>query len=239
MTDTALTIITDALLDLGVLADEETPTASQAVGGLRKLNNMLESWGLEDLMLYGDTSYVIPFVIGKQIYTIGPGGDFNIPYPDKITGFYTRDTTLVPPNTLDIPLEMLTDQEWQDWPSKTQTAQWPNWGVWVNDEYPLKQAFVTPIPSTSQYALVMWVNGPLGSLTLNQAISLPPGYKRALTANLALELGPSYEVTPSPVIAAIAQSSKAAIKVRNFQLNTLQGPGIGQYDVTSNRVYVR
>jgi len=50
MADTALTIITDSLLDIGVLADEEVPTASQAAGALRKLNNLIDSWNIESLI---------------------------------------------------------------------------------------------------------------------------------------------------------------------------------------------
>lgn len=240
MADTALTIITDALLDLGVLADEEVPTASQAAGALRKLNNMIDAWGLESLLLYGDQSYVLPFTAGKGVYTIGPGGDFNISRPNVISAAYTRDSYLPPTSTFDTPLMIYTDEQWQDSPLKGQTAAWPNWGIWFNYTYPLIQAYVNPIPATSQYQLVIWTTGVLGNLTLDQVIALPAGYKRALTSNLVIDLASSYEREPSASTVQIAQTSKANIKVQNFQLNTLSVPGMGgQYDIVSNRIYVR
>lgn len=43
MTDT-ITIISDALLELGVINESETPSAEQGSHALRKLNQMLEEW---------------------------------------------------------------------------------------------------------------------------------------------------------------------------------------------------
>jgi hypothetical protein len=41
---TNIELITDALLDLGVINESETPTAEQGQHALRKLNQMLEKW---------------------------------------------------------------------------------------------------------------------------------------------------------------------------------------------------
>lgn len=222
MADTALTLITDALLDLGVLADEETPSASQAQGGLRKLNNLLDSWNIENLMVYGAQSYTIPLVSGQASYTIGTGGNLNIPRPTSIQSAYVRDLTLPVAQRLDYPLYMYTNQEWSDVAFKGQTASWPNWGVWFDDSYPLINAYVNPVPNTSQYGLVIWIAGDLANLDLNDVISLAPGYKRAIVANLAIEMAPSYQVEPSAAIVEIARQSKSLIKSKNFQLNELQ-----------------
>lgn len=221
MADTALTIITDALLDIGVLSDEATPTASEAAGALRKLNNMIDAWNIENLMVYGSTQHILPLVADKGIYTIGVGGDLNIARPNNITSAYVRDTSQPASNQLDWPLTIYNNQDWADVAFKGLTSSWPNWGVWFDQTFPLIKAYLNPIPNSSQYSLVFWDSGILGNLLLNDLITLAPGYKRALTANLCIELAPSYGVQVSETIARVAMESKADIKIKNFQLNTL------------------
>lgn len=221
MADTALDIITNALLDLGVLADEETPTASQAAGGLRKLNNLIESWNIENLMLYGASQDVFSLVANQTAYTIGAGGDFNIPRPNNITSAYIRDMNQPAATRVDFPLYIYTQQEYADYALKGMTNNFL-WGVYFDTDYPFITAYFTPVPATSQYSFVMWTDNIITSLTLNQTISLAPGYARALEANLAVELAASYGVDIPPSVAAIAISSKADLKTKNFDLNELQ-----------------
>ena len=239
MADTALTIITDALLDLGVLADEEVPTASMAAGALRKLNNMIDSWNIESLMVYGANQYVLPFISNKGSYTIGPLGDFNIPRPALIESAFIRDMIAPAENRLDQQLYIYTDQEWQQQPFKGQITTYP-FGVWFDYGFPYVTAYVNPIPNTGQYSLVIWTTGLINNLELADVISLAPGYKRALTANLCIELAASYQVEIPQTIATIARESKKWLKIQNIQVNEMELPdGLynGYYDITSNRVY--
>jgi hypothetical protein len=48
---TNIQIISDALLDLGVINESETPSAEQGSHALRKLNEMLEAWEEEGVRL--------------------------------------------------------------------------------------------------------------------------------------------------------------------------------------------
>jgi hypothetical protein len=220
MADTALDLVTNALLDLGVLADEEAPTASQAAGGLRKLNNLIESWNIEDLLVYGSTQSVFPLVANQGSYTIGTGGNFNTVRPNKIVRAYIRDLTQPAASRVDFPLYIYTTEEYADYALKGMTNNFV-WGVYFDDDFPLITAYFTPIPSTSQYSFVMWTDGIIGNLTLDQTISLAPGYLRALEANLVIELAASYSVPIPQSVAAIAITSKADLKTKNFELNEL------------------
>jgi len=235
MADTALTLITDALVDLGVLSDDETPSASQAVGGLRKLNNMIDAWNIENLMVYGAMPYVLPLVAGQNAYTIGPSGNLNIPRPATVESVYLRDNTQPVSNQLDLPLYMYNDMEWQEVGFKGQTATYPNNGVWINQSFPLLVANFDPIPSTSQYSAVFWVSGLISTLGINDVVTLAPGYKRALTSNLAIELAPSYGVEVSSATVKIAQDSIEKLKIKNYQLNEMELPyslqGWGNFDI--------
>lgn len=237
MADTALTIITDALIDIGVLADEEVPTASQAQGALRKLNNMIGSWNIENLAIYGATELVLPTVPNKQMYTIGPGGDLNVPRPNNITSVSARDMTLPVANRVDYPLYMMTDLEWQNVVQKGQQSAWPNMAIWLNMKFPLIEAHVYPCPTTSSFNIIIWDSGILSDFTLHQVVNLAPGYKRALTANLCIDLAPSYGVEVPAAVMKIATDSKADIKVKNLQMNelsTANALGNGQYNIFSD-----
>lgn len=235
MTDTALTIITDALLDIGVLADEEVPTDSQAVGALRKLNNMLDAWNIEELMVYGSTAYVLPLVSGQGVYTIGPSGNLNMPRPNEITSAYIRNPSVgSTTNQSDLPLYIFNNQEWADQSFKNMTADYPYIGVWFDMTYPLISAYILPVPSSSQYQLVFWTNGIISQFALNDSVNLAPGYKRAITANLCIELAGGYQIQLPDSIVAIADSSKQGIRAVNLQLNELR-TGMSTYDIRDNR----
>lgn len=236
MADTALTLITDALIDIGVLADEEVPTAAQAQSALRKLNNMIDSWNIENLAVYGSTQHILNLQANKGIYTIGEGGDLNIPRPNNITSASARDLTQPPTSQIDYPLYLMNDMEYQNIILKGLTSPWPNMAIWFNKKYPLIEAYVYPVPVSDNFGISIWDSGILNSLTLHQEVNLAPGYKRALTANLCKELAPSYGVQVPEGVAQVAISSKADIKVKNLQLNELSTAPLrqGHYNIYSD-----
>lgn len=221
MPETALDIITESLLDLGVLADEETPTASQAAGGLRKFNNMIDSWNLDNLLRFGSTGFTLPTVANQASYAIGVGGDLDIPFPIDFQSASLRDNTVAADQVQDYPLYMYNDQEWQNVQFKGMTAEWPNFGVWIDKTYPLMTLYANPIPTGSQYTIVLWSKGLVGNLTLNQDIILPPGYKRAMSSNLCIDLAGSYGVDVPATVARVANESLKLIQANNLQVNEL------------------
>lgn len=234
MAYTTLNLITDVLLDMGVIADQETPTASQAVGALTKLNDLIESWNIDPLKLYSSTQRLMPFVAGQQSYTIGVGGNLNIPRPDDgITSAYVRSTFQVPSQQQDIPLQVLTAQKWADIPVKGMTGTFP-YAVWFDMTYPLITAYVTPIPTSSNYSLMFLDNNSIDALSLNTVLSLPPGYKRALKYGLYIELAPSYQIDVPQTIISLAASSKASIDRKNVEINQLETSGPIRYNILSN-----
>lgn len=237
MADTALTLITDTLLDMGVIAALAQPTAAQVQQGLRKLNNMIETWNIEGLMVYGATENLLPLVSNQGIYTIGPGGDLDITYPSNIMAAFIRDTTLPPANVTDYPLHLYTDEEWAYNPIKFQAAQWPNWGVWFNKTYPLVQAYLAPIPTTNQYLMTVWTKNIITTFAQNTVIVLPLGYREAIISNLYTKLARSYQMPIPQDVAQDAVNGKAIIKTNNLQINQLT-PRFGRenwYDIVTNR----
>jgi len=214
MADTALTIITDALLDLGVLADEETPSASQTQGGLRKLNNLIDSWNLKSLNVYGAMPVVTPLIANQGIYTLTQTG--------AVQSAYVRDNSQPATQVMDIPITVYSDEQWQDVAFKGMMANYPYFGVWVNNNGLNQQVYVNPIPSASNYSLVLWISSLLANLALNDTIVFAPGYKRALTLGLQMELAPSYGVEISQITNRNFQDALDAIRTRNVDITPIK-----------------
>lgn len=235
MAYTALNLITDVLLDMGVIADQETPTAAQSIGALTKLNDLIESWNIDPLKLYGATQYIIPFVANKATYTIGPGGDLSVARPNSITAAFVRSTSQTPSQQQDIPITILNDRQWADIPVKGMLGTFP-YAVWFNMTDPLIVAYITPIATATTYSLVFWDNNDNATLSLNTVLVLPPGYKRALKYGLFIELAPSYQIAVPNEITTLAATSKMTIDRQNLQLNTLQTSRATRYDILSNTV---
>lgn len=235
MAYTALNLITDVLLDMGVLADQETPTAAQSAGALVKINDLIESWNLDPRRIYGVNERILPMVASKRVYTIGPGGDLDIIRPNIITEAFIRNTSYSLPNQQDMPMAVLTDKEWANIPNKYVTGTFP-YAVWFDNTYPLMTAHVTPVPTVGTYSLIFWDSDISTLPALNTVLSLPPGYKRALKYALYIELAPSYQIEIPQSVSALAASSKQSVDRNNMQINELQTRGGGWYDITSNLI---
>lgn len=83
---TALELIETTLLDMGVLAQNEHPSATEAQDARRRLNRLLESWSLSSLAVPSIQRLVFPTVAGQHTYTIGPGGQFDTVRPTSLVG---------------------------------------------------------------------------------------------------------------------------------------------------------
>lgn len=219
--ETARNLITNALLDLGVLADGETPTASEAVGGLRKLNNMLDAWNIERLMIYGAIQNVFTLAPDQGTYTLGISGNFNIPRPNEVMAAYLRDTASNP--QADIPIYIQTNEEYADLPYKLEAQTYP-YNIYINNTFPLSTVYLNPVPTSTQYKLVLWTSGIISNLDLDSQFTFPAGYAQTIEANLAIILAPSYGVEPSAVTVNLARTGKSNIKAQNFNINELRLP---------------
>lgn len=206
-------ILTDALLELGVIDPSETISAGAAKTALRGLNRLVESWANEDLMIVTKDRLTFGLVGGQQSYTIGVGGDFNTTYPVRPGQI---DLVSVVVNGVEIPIDVMNDEQWRDVTVKTTPSTFPL-QVWANGNYPLNVLYFWPVP-TAVNPLVMTVWGQIVDFaSINDDVTLPSGYEDALVYNLAVRLAPQYGKEISPITASLAQSSKAMIKRMNWE----------------------
>lgn len=208
---TALEIIESAFSKLGVFGSGETLSAEDAALGLRLLNRLLESWSLDNLLIYDTEQIQRTVTSGVSSFSVGPTGDEVMARPIAVLGGYVRV------GNLDYPVEVLDRAQYNSVGDK-QTAQgWPV-GVYYEASMPDGRIYLAPKVG---YACEIFldVQTLLASFaTAGTTVSLPPGYQRALEYNLAVEAAPDFSKEPPKTVVRLASAAKAQLKTLNVSI---------------------
>ncbi len=215
---TALDLITSGLKLVAVLANGEEPSIDDANQSLLVLNDMIDGWNAERNAIYTTRSDDFPYVSGQQSYTLGTGGDFNIPRPARIDGM-SSILLYNPDNPVEVPMSMFTVDEWQNQvPVKSVKGTFPL--ICYDDGgFPLRTLNMWPIPQDQPNSCRIYSWQALPAQALNSQVTFPPGYSEAMRYNLAIRLAAEFGVPEasysSATVAAIAIKSLARIKAMN------------------------
>jgi len=79
-------IISRALKDIGALEAGETPAPADAQDAFDMLNDMLDQWSNESMMVFYKTEIIFTLTQGQTQYTIGPGGQIGGTITGSISG---------------------------------------------------------------------------------------------------------------------------------------------------------
>lgn len=77
-------IVTRAMKDIGAVAAGEVPTADEAQDGLDMLNDMIDQWSNESMMVFYRTEMVFNTVQNTVQYTLGPSGSVGATFVGSI-----------------------------------------------------------------------------------------------------------------------------------------------------------
>ena len=200
--------INRALRLLGVLAEGETTSASVSQDSLMALNQMIDSWNTERLSVFCTQDQVFTWPAGEYIRTLGPSGNFVGLRPvllDEAT--YFRD----PGTNVSFGIKFINQQQYDGIAVKTVTSTYPQ-VIFINMGFPDITMSIYPRPTRDlewHFVSVQELSNPA---TLATSILFPPGYLRAFTYNLAMEIAPEFGVEPSPQVQRIAMTSKRNLK---------------------------
>lgn len=198
---------------LGLLDVAEPMPADWAELALEELNAMLTTLGTAKLNVYTIDRTVFPLVIGQQAYTLGASGaDFNMPRPQRIDML-----SVVPASdpTLEIPIEMDTEETWREIGIKSTTCSWPTECL-VTNGFPKWTLEFWPVPSELS-SVVVYSWGPLQQFSnLDAALAMPEGYEDWAVYNLAVRMAPNFKMQPDPIITGLASEARQLIKTANF-----------------------
>jgi len=200
--------INRALRLLGVLAEGETPSAETSQDALMAMNQMVDSWDTERLSVFCTQDQVFTWPAGLVSRTLGPTGDFVGLRPVLLDdSTYYRD----PGTGVSFGVKFINQQQYNGIAVKTVTSTYPQ-VIFVNNTFPDIDMYVYPRPTRDlewHFVSVQKLDNPAGLATV---LLFPPGYLRAFTYNLAMEIAPEFGLEPSPQVQRIAMTSKRNLK---------------------------
>jgi hypothetical protein len=198
MPDTAQSVLQDALEKIKVYAPGVAINAADGARGLSVINKMLDSWSNERLICFANLEQSFPLQASKNAYTIGPSGgpDITAPRPLEIlTG--PGAAYLVDTNANRYPVDVITQEQWNQIGLLTQTSQLPD-TLFYDPQFPLGIINIFPMPLIA-YTMHFMARLQLADLAnLTTAFSLPPGYIQAIVDNVGVKLWPYYKQGDPP-----------------------------------------
>jgi len=216
MATTARKLITSSLRLIGVLASGETALGDDANDGLVVLNDFVDELAAQRLSINATTRTEYPLTAAVSSYTIGVGGDLNqarplwIPY----AGLIIDNTETVP---TEIGIDVYSVQQYADIFQKTLASAYVQ-AIYFDHAWSagLGNIHVYPVPDIGTTNLVLYTPTAITEFAaLDTAYTFPPGYRKMLRYNLAVQLAPEYGRQVDQVIFELAKSSLAIVKAAN------------------------
>jgi hypothetical protein len=218
---TASSIVLRGLQLLGDKVIGDTLTANEQTTYLAVLNSMLDSWRIDKLLIFRIIESAFTLNTTARTYTIGTGGNFNIDRPDRL-----EDTSFILYQNAEYFVQLIDEATFTAQQTTGQT-QMPR-RFYYDRAFPLGNIYFDFIPDKAyDFHLKSW-SALQQFATINDTMTLPAGYQRALESNFALEVAPGY-ISASPELVKVAKESKAKIMAFNTRTTYLTlDPGVTQ-----------
>jgi len=205
---TALQIITRALRANGDYEVGQTVSPEDAAEALEAMNEMLDSWPLQRLLVYQTLEETFNLVAGTASYTIGSTGVFATARPVAL-----ENSNFIRNGQLDYSLELINQASYASLPNKSvQTI--PQY-IYYEPAFPLATIYFDVKPDQA-YELHLMSRKTLQSFaTLTTDLALPPGYLTAIIYSLAEKIASEYGKEPSNSVMKQAAEARKWIKTLN------------------------
>jgi hypothetical protein len=211
---TASQIILRGLKLIGDKVVGDTLTTNEQTDYLYVLNSMLDSWRIDKLLVFRIIESTFTLTTAARTYTIGTGGNFNIERPDRL-----EDTSFILFNNAEYFIQLVDEATFTAQQTTGQT-QMPRM-LYYDRAFPLGNIYFDYIPDRAyDFHLKSW-SALQQFATINDSMTLPAGYQRALESNFAMEVAPGY-LSASPELVKIAKESKAKIMAANTRITYLR-----------------
>lgn len=214
-TTTAAVIISDALKEIQVIGEDETPSATMYSDSLRMLNRLLDTLSNVASFAFDNTIRQLALT-GQASFDIGPSGDIVALRPIKITSaFYTL-------GDIDYPVDVVSIEEYDAIPYKGTIGSVPDL-IAYNGVYPNGVVYVYPKCSGGTINLrTIDLVKTFAATSTN--IDLPEGYEDAIMLKLAIRMAPSYGKTVSAETKLAAKVANKIVKRTNTVIPKLSLP---------------
>ena len=214
---TAATIINDALKEIHVLAEGDTPTATMADDALRALNRFMEVLSNDQSFAYFPST--ISFnLTGQSSFTVGPTLADLI--ADRPIAFQSATFDR---NGITYPVQVIDNLKWDAIVYKGAAGANPV-AVFYEATMPNGICHVWPL-CTGGTLNIRVLNLVASFPNLTTALSMPPGYEECLIKNLAVALAPQYPAgVLSPLTIKAADRAMRYLNLTNNVVPTLSLP---------------
>ena len=204
-------IINGSLRLIGALAEGEVPSAETSADALMAMNQMIDSWNTERLMIYNTIDQIFTWPSDQITQTLGPTGDFIGLRPVALDdSTYYRDAS----TGVSFGIKFINQQQYDGIAVKTVTSTYPQ-VMWINMEYPDIAMTIYPKPTRALEWHFVSVQELTQPATLATELAFPPGYLRAFRYNLAREIAAEFGIEPPRTVSQIANVSKRNLKSQN------------------------
>lgn len=221
---TAADIIRLALKDCGAYGQGQIIPDEAMNDALTRLNMMIAQWARKRWLVYSLIDVTITST-GAVSYSIGAGGDFNTPRPDRLEdGCFIRQLNTGIAQWVDYPVQLIQSREDYSRIKLKTMGTFPA-VVFYDSAFPLGNVYFWPVPQSAIYELHLLLKTPLsGFSNLATAMNLPPEYEAAIQYNLQTRLRAAFRMPPDPIIIGLAKDALETIRGANFQIGTLRMP---------------
>lgn len=179
-------IIKDALVMVGAIEGEATPSAQQYEYARRALNRMVKAWSVKGLKAWKWEEATLTLVAGTNQYDIGPGGDLVINRPLEIAN--VRRVT----DGEECEIRIGSRNEFMNQPAKDSEGKAVF--VYYDPQLTLGQMWVWPSPDAADSIKFSYKAYIEDFDSLNDDPEFPAEWLDAIVYNLAVRLMPKYEV---------------------------------------------
>ena len=237
---TAYDIITLAFKDAGILGVGQTMLAEDYNDALLRMNMMIAQWRVKRWLVWHlvDKSVVST---GAQFYTVGPGGDINVPVrPDKLeTAFFRMLPGANGTQAVDYPLQILMSYE--DYARITlKTLTSFSQCIFYDSAWPMGKIYPWPLPQASLYEVHIVLKEVLSEFSdLSATFQFPPEYLAAIHYNMVVRLRAAYRMPEDLGFSGLAADAMQTLRSANAQIPTLVMPDTlvrpGVYNIYSDQ----
>lgn len=182
-------------------------TGEDSAAWMETLNMMLESWALDNALIYSMVKENFTLASSANNYSIGSGGDFDTVRPEEILNMFIRA------GGFDHPIVMITDAEYSAIGSKSVSTRPAR--AWYNPTYPTGTIYFESKPTVGESVHIDSLKPITTFDNLAQEVSLPPGYNALIKFNLAVEGANEYGRSVLPETAMRAEQLLNAVRRRN------------------------
>ena len=206
-------LIEQALRTIGVLASGEEARPAEMQDGLLALQQMLDGWSTQEVLVPAVSRETFPFVEGQREYTIGEGGDFDTQRPRSISVL-----TILQGGGTQVPCDQAPLAMWEHLRTKHTSVGTPCYFYYQEHaQGDLGLLTFSSIPFAIDSAVIASIKPLVPNMTLTEGMELPAEYEPAIRWNLAIDLAPEYGKDVSAVIVKRAKDTLNDIKRMNHR----------------------